>query len=358
MCSANARNFNLAGELFPQYEKRIRAYIRKCCDGSRVPAYHVDDIAQEVYERICIYGIPSDVINIAGYLMTVALHRVAELANLARHRKEHIAFDTDDFLDRPAAVEMEPDYALEQQQFSERIQRVLKKAISPRQRDVLLLHENGMSYKEIAHARGISYRVVLRELTRAYASLRFALADEVDYVAVDASKPPDANTDKPMPPEFPRMNARYGTRSLQQRYRVTISVLNRWRERLRNRVEAKKTLLQIGGNAMSNIVTIERSKAQKTIAIEKSIPIPKSNREKDMRFPWGAMEVGDAYWIGLADEPDITPGKDAMDKMLSRQTARCQKAGKDFKRQFKARIQRRDPENADSENGVRVWRTK
>lgn len=355
MCSANARDFDMAGDLFVRYQKRIRSYIRKRCDGSRVPVYHADDIANEVFLRVRQYGIPNDCKNIFAYLAQVAFHHVADLATRSRYSKEHISLDDDEDRDL-AAPAIEPDYVLEQQQLSEQIEKALREQLRPRQRDLLLLHEGGMTYKELAKSRGISYRIVLRDLTRAYATLRHALAHEVEYIAVDPDQQVEANTEKPMPPEFPRMNTRFRTRTLQQKYRVTVAVLNKWRETIR--VEVKKTPPQIGGNAVSNIVTIERAKAQKSIAIEKSIPIPKSNREKDLRFPWEQMEVGDAYWIGLADEPDITPGKEAMHQLHNRQAARCQKAGKDFKRQFKARIQRRDPQNPDSENGVRVWRTK
>jgi RNA polymerase sigma-70 factor (ECF subfamily) len=42
-----------------------------------------------------------------------------------------------------------------------------------RQREALLLRVNeGMTYKQIAQARGLTYRIVLRDLTRAYATLR------------------------------------------------------------------------------------------------------------------------------------------------------------------------------------------
>lgn len=42
-----------------------------------------------------------------------------------------------------------------------------------RQRSVLIDHvERGLNYKEIARERGLTYRIVLRDLTRAYATLR------------------------------------------------------------------------------------------------------------------------------------------------------------------------------------------
>ena len=48
-----------------------------------------------------------------------------------------------------------------------------------RQRIVLLLHVNeGMTYKQIASRLGLTYRAVLRDLTRAYSQLRLQLNAE------------------------------------------------------------------------------------------------------------------------------------------------------------------------------------
>ena len=48
--------------------------------------------------------------------------------------------------------------------------------LPPRQREVLLLHVNeGLTYKQITDRLGLSPRVVLRDLTRAYSQLRSQL---------------------------------------------------------------------------------------------------------------------------------------------------------------------------------------
>ena len=48
--------------------------------------------------------------------------------------------------------------------------------LPPRQREVLLLHVNeGLTYKQITDRLGLSPRVVLRDLTRAYSQLRTQL---------------------------------------------------------------------------------------------------------------------------------------------------------------------------------------
>ena len=48
-----------------------------------------------------------------------------------------------------------------------------------RQREVLLLHVNeGLTYKQIAERQGLTYRVILRDLTRAYSQLRMQLKQD------------------------------------------------------------------------------------------------------------------------------------------------------------------------------------
>jgi RNA polymerase sigma-70 factor (ECF subfamily) len=48
-----------------------------------------------------------------------------------------------------------------------------------RQREVLLLHVNeGLTYKQIAERQGLTYRVILRDLTRAYSQLRVQLRQD------------------------------------------------------------------------------------------------------------------------------------------------------------------------------------
>jgi DNA-directed RNA polymerase specialized sigma24 family protein len=48
-----------------------------------------------------------------------------------------------------------------------------------RQRDLLLLHvDGGLTYQQIAQHRGLTYRIVLRDLTRAYSTLRHQCLSE------------------------------------------------------------------------------------------------------------------------------------------------------------------------------------
>lgn len=52
----------------------------------------------------------------------------------------------------------------------------LRDALPNRQRLVLYEHiENGLNYKQIAQKYGVTYRIVLRDLARAYATLRMRI---------------------------------------------------------------------------------------------------------------------------------------------------------------------------------------
>ena len=64
--------------------------------------------------------------------------------------------------------------------------RELMHKLPPRQRSVLVDHvERGLSYKQIARERGLTERIVLRDLTRAYATLRINLGSDNERASND-----------------------------------------------------------------------------------------------------------------------------------------------------------------------------
>ena len=72
----------------------------------------------------------------------------------------------------------QPDNTAFQNRVSKHLQTAVDR-LPKRQREVLLLHVNeGLTYKEIADRLNVTYRIVLRDLTRAYASLRMQLKAE------------------------------------------------------------------------------------------------------------------------------------------------------------------------------------
>jgi RNA polymerase sigma factor (sigma-70 family) len=79
-------------------------------------------------------------------------------------------------------LQIDPEDQPDNSVFQSRINKHLRGAVNKlpqRQREVLLLHVNdGLTYKQIADRLGVTYRIVLRDLTRAYGALRLQLKAE------------------------------------------------------------------------------------------------------------------------------------------------------------------------------------
>lgn len=141
------------------------------------PKSDVDDLAQEVFHRLLRYGDDVAVDNPQGYLFRIA----ANVANEWRDRSRPRPANDRGWLDQ---LQIEPSEQAESAAFQARVSKHLQGAVNTlpkRQRDVLLLHVNeGLTYKQIADRLGITYGIVLRDLTRAYGALRMQLkADDL-----------------------------------------------------------------------------------------------------------------------------------------------------------------------------------
>ena len=72
----------------------------------------------------------------------------------------------------PVESQDEPEHLLEQTRANQYLREAINE-LPVRQREFLLMHvDDGLTYKQIAEQRGLTYRIVLRDLTRAYAALR------------------------------------------------------------------------------------------------------------------------------------------------------------------------------------------
>lgn len=139
------------------------------------PKGDVDDLAQEVFHRLQRYGDYVAAENPQCYLFRIAANVANEWRDRSRVRQPHDRGWLDELRIDPSD---QPDNAT----FQSRVSRNLQTAVDQlpqRQREVLLLHVNeGLTYKQIADRLGVTYRIVLRDLTRAYASLRMRLKAE------------------------------------------------------------------------------------------------------------------------------------------------------------------------------------
>lgn len=151
---------------FQRWWRPVRSWIAA---NSCVPRAEVDDLTQEVFLRLLRYSDDVLVKNPRGYLCCIATNVVLEWKQRCRVRMPH----DDRWLE-----ELQIEAANEPESAIARVwaTRCLQAAVSQlpaRQREVLLLHvDEGLTYQQIAERRHLTYRMVLRDLTRAYGKLR------------------------------------------------------------------------------------------------------------------------------------------------------------------------------------------
>lgn len=157
---------------FGRWRRPIRSWFSS---RASVPRAEVDDLAQEVFLRLLRYSDDVAVENPQGYLFRIAANVANEWRERARVRQPHDR----SWLDQ---LQIDPSEQPDNSVFQSRVNKHLQNAVNQlpqRQRLVLLLHINeGLTYKQIADRLGVTYRIVLRDLTRAYASLRAQLKAE------------------------------------------------------------------------------------------------------------------------------------------------------------------------------------
>lgn len=160
-------------EWFQRWRKPIRSWLSS---RASVSACDIDDLAQEVFERVLRYSDSDTVDNPQGYLFRIAANVANEWRERSRIKKPHDDSWLEELqLDR----DHEPENILHQEQQDECFRAAID-ALKPRQRQILLMHVNeGLTYKQIAQRLGLTYRIVLRELTRTYSAFRsqFRLED-------------------------------------------------------------------------------------------------------------------------------------------------------------------------------------
>jgi RNA polymerase sigma factor (sigma-70 family) len=154
---------------FQRWRRPIRHWLSS---RSSVPAAEIDDLAQEVFLRLLRYSDDIAIDNPQSYLFRITANVANEWRERAQHRQPHDNSWLEDLQSEPCA---EPENAVAHGKAREHVQAAVQK-LPPRQREVLLLHVNeGLTYKQITDRLGLSPRVVLRDLTRAYSHLRTQL---------------------------------------------------------------------------------------------------------------------------------------------------------------------------------------
>lgn len=158
-------------EWFAKWRKPLRSWLR---NRASVPAGEIDDLVQEVFVRLMRYSDETTVDNPQGYLFRIAANVANEWRERSRVRKPHEGSWLEDL---QINASDEPENIVEREQDDKYLQSVVDR-LPPRQREVLMMHANdGLTYKQIAARRGITYRIVLRDLTKAYQTLRLEMID-------------------------------------------------------------------------------------------------------------------------------------------------------------------------------------
>jgi len=124
-------------------------------------AVNMDVLAQEVSRRLCALDDATVLDDPHSHVLRIAAEVEAEWEGRARRPR---VGGSSDAIPAPSAPARNAIQAA-----------VL--ALQQRQRELLLLHVDGLTYRQIASRNGLPEDVVLRELVSAYCALRRAVPD-------------------------------------------------------------------------------------------------------------------------------------------------------------------------------------
>lgn len=131
----------------------VRFLYRKVWDADRA-----EDLAQEAFARALVHK-PE---NARGWLFIVAANMARDDARRAVRERRHLTLLTAE----PQESTPASDHALEVESDRTRVRAALE-ALSPRDREVLLLWDSGLSYDEIAAQTGLARGAIGTTLSRA-----------------------------------------------------------------------------------------------------------------------------------------------------------------------------------------------
>lgn len=159
------------------YSAVVRFLYRKVWDADRA-----QDLAQEVFVRAMAHRPEKP----RAWVFAVAANLARDEARAAVRRKRHLTLLKTDPVILPTR-EMAADDVVEHDEQMEKVQRALDQ-LTPRDREVLLLWDSGLSYPEIAQQTGLAVGAVGTTLARARRRLveahdRDELQDREDHAA-------------------------------------------------------------------------------------------------------------------------------------------------------------------------------
>jgi RNA polymerase sigma-70 factor (ECF subfamily) len=133
----------------------------------------VDDLAQDVYERLLKIDDKKIVEKPLAYLYGVSSHVLCDFRIDAEAEKAHVTYDSetaDDWEDSPGCVL--PDTLADRLNLQQQIDKALAQ-LPPTHAAILLAHKrDGLSYEEVAEKLNLSIHTVEKYVTQAKARLR------------------------------------------------------------------------------------------------------------------------------------------------------------------------------------------
>src|SRR3982751_4588247 len=126
------------------YTAVVRFLYRKVWDAERA-----EDLAQEVFVRALTHRPEKP----RAWVFAVAANLARDEARAAVRRKRHLTLLKDDPVSLPT-VEPSAEDTVERDERMAKVELALA-ALTPRDREVLLLWDSGLSYPEIAHQTGL-----------------------------------------------------------------------------------------------------------------------------------------------------------------------------------------------------------
>lgn len=149
---------------FARYHPSLFRYLNRLTGDADAAA----DIAQESFVRLLRHPMPEE--RVRGWLFTVATNLLRDQAR-TRDRRQRLLAGEELAWDAPAR----PDEEVERDDEIDAVRRALDQ-LSPRDRQLLMLREEGFRYSEIAESAGVAPGSVGKLLARALA--RFTKAYE------------------------------------------------------------------------------------------------------------------------------------------------------------------------------------
>jgi RNA polymerase sigma-70 factor, ECF subfamily len=135
------------------FQALVRFLYRKVWDAERAA-----DLAQEAFARALVHK-PE---NARGWLFVVAANMARDDARRAMRERRHLTL----LKNEPSTVSGEPEEEIDAADRQTRVRAALER-LTPRDREVLLLWDSGLSYDEIAAQTGLARGAVGTTLGRA-----------------------------------------------------------------------------------------------------------------------------------------------------------------------------------------------